>query len=87
MHLADSIHDGWLYLESIMIKRHGKDAWSYMSQGMQAAFYMGALTALHVNGDPQAKWKQCESGLQDALSIPNMRIVKNDDGTLSRKAK
>ena len=70
------LHEGWLQLEEIMNKRHGA-GWASMSQGMQCAYYMGAMAAISSKQPKDTLWKQCETGLQDGMNAPNMRLVAN----------
>jgi hypothetical protein len=61
------LHDGWLRLEEMMSRRHGS---SWPVQGMQAAYYMGALAALNSECPRDVLWKQAETGMQDSLRLP-----------------
>jgi len=70
------IHEGWLSLEQMMLKRHGEAAWRILGQGMQAAFYMGAMACHQSEGTEAEKFAQIETGMQDALGSPRMRLVK-----------
>ena len=71
------LHAGFLQIEEAMLKRHGAEMWGYMSQGMQSAYYMGALCALRSTLPKAATFRQAEDGLGDALGIKNMRIEGN----------
>lgn len=65
------LHASWLNLEKIMQESHGEKKWSAMRQGMQCAFYMGALTAIRSSQTKEDLWRQCEAGLQDGLKMPS----------------
>lgn len=70
-----SLHEGWLGLERLMLARHGPEMWACISQGMQSAFYMGAIAVLRSTQTPESLMAQCESGIGDAMSIRNLKLI------------
>lgn len=76
-HLEETvIHRGWLHLEQMMRNRHGDKFSHAMRQGMQSAYYMGAMAVFQSKETDAKKFGQIETGLADAMGAPNMRLQK-----------